>query len=260
MSSMIELKKDMQLYGKEIYTNDFLKAGFVSYNDENLCWYKVINHEVLCSVYILLSWRVPPLIPSLHYCAYPLYVPVAVPESSVVERDVFRWVGNIQTAHLKLEYYGIRNPRNGDLAERFFRDTDIQQSSARRRGAELLQEITFPEFEKIHNQEDCYALHRAYWLKENIDDYERSGRTHNLIFPFAFIDEVICNEDEEMYPYCILRIQKMFDTFLAEKYAPLWQMQLDALNGIRREEYLAYLEERKRKFVKKLEKKLVIQV
>ncbi len=253
MSSMIELKKDMQLYGKEIYTNDFLKAGFVSYNDENLCWYKVINHEVLCSVYILLSWRVPPLIPSLHYCAYPLYVPVAVPESSVVERDVFRWVGNIQTAHLKLEYYGIRNPRNGDLAERFFRDTDIQQSSDRRRGAELLQEIIFPEFEKIHNQEDCYALHRAYWCKK-IDTF------NSLTFPSAFVDEVIYMEDKELYPYCILRVQGRLNFSPEHKYAPIWQMQLDALNGIRREEYLAYLEERKRKFVKKLEKKLGIQV
>lgn len=253
MSSMIELKKDMQQYGKDIYANDFLKAGFVSYNDENLCWYKVINHEVLCSVYILLSWRVPPLIPSLHYCAYPLYVPVAVPESSVVERDVFRWVGNIQTAHLKLEYYGIRNPRNGDLSERFFRDTDIQQSSDSRRGAELLQEIIFPEFEKIHNQEECYALHKAYWCKK-IDTF------NSLTFPSAFVDEVIYMGDTELYPYCIRRIQGRLNFSPEHKYASIWQMQLDALNGIRREEYLAYLEERKQKFVKKLEKKLGIQV
>lgn len=241
----MSIKEEFQNRIKQFFAEDLKKSGFISYQDENLCWYKVINQEVLCSVFFYIQWMRPPLFPQIHYCAYPLYIPVPVPERSIRVPDRFDWHGMIPRA-----FPGEFPVQGSDIQFNFNDEGDRV----------LLKSEIFPMFDAIHNLKDCYASNKAYWQKWTIDGYERSGRKNGLTFPFAFIDEVICNEDEEMYPYCILRIQKMFDTFLAEKYAPLWQMQLDALNGIRREEYLAYLEERKRKFVKKLEKKLGIQV
>lgn len=239
------IKEQYQNRIKNVFAEDLQNAGFISYNNENLCWYKVINHKVLCSVFFFIQWMQPPLFPQIHYCAYPLYVPVPVPERSIRVPDRFDWHGMIPRA-----FPGEFPVQGSDIQFNFNDEGDRV----------LLKSEIFPMFDAIHNLKDCYASNKAYWQKWNINGYERSGRTHNLIFPFAFIDEVICNEDKEMYPYCKARIQPVLDSHPTDKYAPLWQKQLDALNSIRREDYLAYLEERKQKFVRKLEKKLGIQV
>ena len=50
-----EEKEHMQRCARGIYAEKLKKAGFISYNGDDLSWYRVINNEILNTVYLFSS-------------------------------------------------------------------------------------------------------------------------------------------------------------------------------------------------------------
>ena len=63
---------------KMIYEDKLISAGFVSYNNEGLSWYKVLNGCILQSVYLYSLFPRAPFLMAEGYGCHPLFIPAPI--------------------------------------------------------------------------------------------------------------------------------------------------------------------------------------
>src|SRR5699024_1773033 len=66
-----------------IYAEKLRNAGFVSYKGEDLSWYKVVNSEIVQTVYLFSSWGMTPLLIQIGYGVHPLFIPAPIPQKII---------------------------------------------------------------------------------------------------------------------------------------------------------------------------------
>lgn len=238
------LKEKMVQYATGIFSEKMTKFGFLSYNSENLSWYRVVNHQVLQTVYFFTEFRFPFLV-SIGYGVHPLYIPAPLPQkfyippSAVQDTEVMWWLREaVAGKHVLYE------------------NTSINCLDTPDHGAEWLDKAIFPVFQELKTERLVYE----YWL--SIYSHSKPKVSQ------AFLDQVIYQGDDLQYSWCAQIYRTRYDNMSAHTYKDRRTLellaklkpQLEALEMGKRDEYLAVLEERKKKFVKKLESKLGIEV
>lgn len=243
------LKSQMMLYANGIFAEKLKAMGMVSYNDEGLSWYRVVNGTVLQSVYFNSHFLAPFLV-DIYYGIHPLYIPAPIPypfyqsASSVRESEV---------AHL------LRYPHR--VSRVIYEGTSINCFNTSNRGAEVLDEIVFPLFQWLQNEKDVYT----YW---NTVYSGIRGKMQTPGISFCYLDQVLYQNDVSQYEKCL---QKYWDTYTRYltypdkardviKFISSMGPRLEAMRSGDRKSYLAILEERKRKFIKTLRSKLGIEI
>ena len=81
-----EEKEHMQRCARGIYAEKLKKAGFISYNGDDLSWYRVINNEILNTVYLFSSlnmFSITPLRMEVGYGMHPLFIPAPIPQKII---------------------------------------------------------------------------------------------------------------------------------------------------------------------------------
>ena len=223
-------------------------AGFVSYNGEDLSWYKVLNHEVLQTVYLYSDCGRFPLTLEIGYGIHPLFIPAPVPQKVVTQG---LWWNEVHTSIM------LPTPQ-APLAV----NACVSCPTEGRHGIERLEEIAFSKFNQTQSLRDCYAYHKEYyqkWIAEGRAKYPERDWI-NFITSLEFVDEAIYMADQEMYPTCTRTVKERLSGYLDEKARERTQLRLEVLNGEHRDEYVAYLDRQKELFANKLEKKLGIRV
>ena len=107
-------------------------AGFVSYNGEDLSWYKVLNHEVLQTVYLYSDCGRFPLTLEIGYGIHPLFIPAPVPQKVVTQG---LWWNEVHTSIM------LPTPQ-APLAV----NACVSCPTEGRHGIERLEEIAFSKF------------------------------------------------------------------------------------------------------------------
>ncbi|MGN1306706.1 MAG: hypothetical protein ACI4V3_03470 [Faecousia sp.] len=194
-----ERKEQLQRCVRAYYSDMLKNEGFVSYKDEGLSWYRIINHEVVQSVHLYLnSLRWSRL--CMGYAAHPLYLVPWVP-FGITYSQTGPWGDEIMTQDLY--------PHSECI---FDNDTPISCPLSEKNGAERLTDIVFPILRQIHTERDAYLFHKQRRKSIHPPDVIAS------VISAEFCDEVVYFEDEEMYPACLKRAKQLvgiYERFLS---------------------------------------------
>lgn len=249
--SLIDKKEHLKRWSEKYCAEKLRKQGFVDYNQDALCWYKVLNGEVLQAVFIFNNTPFVPLNPTYCCVMHPLFVDVPIPykvsiRGTISEDDGFP---------VYLDTPQIEESE----------DCRVMATDSPGGGSERLDQVIFPTFSKASTLEEVYAYFKTNWW--NYDwcfSAKDGGEEHKLNYRFSLTRPMIAMaiylDDQEMYPHCVKRLE---ECKRAGRFCRDMDWVVSALAAIQegnREEFLQGLEKTKKKMCKKLEKKLGIRI
>lgn len=160
-----EEKEHMQRCARGIYAEKLKKAGFISYNGDYLSWYKVINNEILNTVYIFSSlnmFSITPLRMEVGYGMHPLFIPAPIPQKIIFFDYWEDEVMQVVYPHCRREVYD--------------QITRVTCYDTPGRGAEFLDDEIFPAFAQASTEDEVYRIHAKNYLINNENHYSNGGK------------------------------------------------------------------------------------
>ena len=236
----INKKAHLQKWARTYFADHLRELGFVSWRGEDLSWYKLVGGEVLLTVYLFDHFGYLPMIPCL---AYGIHAPFVKPEMPM--KVTMRSTGGVFET---MSYLFFDTPKRQMSPEIQVMATDTPDGGYRK-----FEEKVLPIFNRIHTLEDAYRFFWKYYFDRGVRRLER-GLQYGVKQPFAsmdFLDEAIWLNDTEMMERCAKDPDLWYP--IRKREAKRLQMQKDALNG-HRDEYLRELEQRRNRYLRKLQK------
>lgn len=244
-SPKIDKKAHLQRWSKECFFDKLSSAGFTSYKDEGLSWYKVVNGELLHSVYLFNQSPYLPMMPVLGYGCHPLFISAPIPQKVTIR-------GWVDVPVMRRLYFDCPKVQ-------FDENTFVLCTESPERGAEILDRDLFPLFSKVQTIEDAYLLFREH-TKGLARIYRETWPDGNYSGSVATLDEMdmaIYLNDTEMLQIYANDIENWY------KLRPSERKRIDGMcNAIfcnQRDDYLMCLDDRKNKFLKTLRQKLKLR-
>lgn len=243
--SVFDKKLHLMRWANGTFSERLINKGFVSYHGEGLSWYKVVNNEVLLTVFFHAFSPVVPMVPAIGYGIHPLFIEAPIPQKVVVRG----WIDNEVMSRI---YFA--GPK-----KQFDQNTFVLCPQTPLLGAEMLEEKLFPIFDSVCTVEDAYNFHKLRYLKyasQNHIDLFNAG--NEIITTNDFVDIAIYMNDIELFPLCLNDIS-LKDGW-SKKEQPRMNAQRIAIIDNARDVYLLQLAKRKQKFVHKLNQKLGVGI
>lgn len=238
-------EEHMSRWAKQYFYDQLMEAGFRSYQDKGLSWYKIIDDSIIQTVYLYSSWSGTIMQPELGFGCHPLFVPAKLPQK-LADPSAWGWDNVVMSVRKFPGPYVL------------YADFCVHCNTLPRGGAELLDEIVFPHFSGIHTLEEVYQAHKSYYVNK-LEDFLRD-HTWDQYNGWAtcreFVDEVIYMGDWDMLKYCERDLD--LDWCVGAKDRQRVTEQREAVYGDGREAFLQMLEKRKKRFLSRLEKNLVL--
>lgn len=241
-----------QRYIREVMADRLQQAGFVSRKGEGINWYRIVNEEVIQTVYFRTSKKYVPVWLEIGYGAHPFFIPPLVHK------------GPHLGEHLGYEQCYNRIPKLTPVSEgpsiqasvlwkesnSIYRQPDVMVlcPADEYRGRDILEQV-LQTLEPLQSARSCYDAHKR-WREKEIEN----GAL--LTMSPYFVDEVIYWDDRALLPYCRTYISSMIKVLeRAEKTGKFYfkshaehlqQLRFlkDYVEPYRREEYLHILKER----------------
>lgn len=255
--SAAQLLEYTQVYVRDVFADLLRQEGFTSLDGDDVCWYRVVNKEVVNSICFYTHWYHEPVSLEVGYGIHPLFIPpFQNPKVHLTSQPGSCEVMDSQQLICK----------EGGFGRVYYSpNTPVYMPWGEDRGLHTLESILIPQMNSIQTVVDCYKMHK--------DRYLNSGAAFEQIvynlFSADFIDEGILVEDKELYPYFwswIDHKRQIIGSFNEKQRARreirnlLHQMQIQeaVLATGNREAFLADLEQRKDKVIKMMNKKMKI--
>ena len=245
----------MQTYVRAVFADRLQKEGFVSMNGDDICWHRIVNQEIINTVFFYTLWSTYPVIPMIGYGIHPLFV---MPYSSSKVR-----IPDYPSNQEITPSLPITGKMKGS-GYRFFSPTiPVMVPNTEDQGLYTLDEIILPQMQSVRTIEECYSLHKSRYTEDK--KYPLQQRLNAS--SGDLIDEAIYVADEEFYPYYLSLIERRYQASkrldpkqLNKRENRQWIDQVIAqraalLEG-KRDEFLAGLERRKENTIALLKKKL----
>lgn len=253
-------------YVDAVFADRLQEEGFINLENRSLCWYRIVNNEIINMICVNSSWNNLPLLLTVGYGIHPLF---ATPF----------YTHSVHLSSSNPPYdFGIyrRQVLIGPKPQApFSRDILVYAPSSGDRGLETLDDIILPEMEKSKTIADCYNLYqskaaadREHYKKVWKEDISlaRSFRGY-----MTCIDTGIYLNDTEMYPVYDAMLEEEIDcrrqdlqskdsSLLTDDDIEFWQQRRNAMTSEGRDEYLTILAQRKAKNIAMLKKKFGIVV
>lgn len=237
INSFVPVKHRVQAWSRMFFAEHLKENGFVSYCDEDISWYRLVNGELLQTVYLYSrSSSAFTAFASIGYGMHPLFISAPIPQKPVVRG----WTDDEIMTRIRLQ---PPLTTTVEIPSLMVPTTDL-------RGAEKLDEFILPLFEECATMTDAYLWYKSRYLVT-----ETPKRT------FAtpeFIDWVIYMGDTQMYAFCIRALEQwnMPDKKTQQKK----KTQIAAMRDGQRDIYLKTLETKKKCNITRLQNKVGIMV
>ena len=260
---MAKIKTDIlnahaQNYIRAVMADQLCREGFVSRGEKYLHWYRVVNGSIMQTVYFYTHWKALPMFMSIAYGCHPLFIPPEYPSGI--------YMGSM------LRSYEVMNPGKviGKKADNisnsiFAPDACVSCPDDPYRGCDILSSI-LEKLNKIQTIEQCYTEHKHRYIHA-AEMLKLPAEETFCRVSVDFMDEVVYMADDELYPYCILRIIGELERYTkAQENRNLWKIEKYELSTLtqlraaiidhRREEYMIYLQERQAQSIMQLKRKV----
>lgn len=196
-----------QRYIREVMADLLRAEGFVSRKGEDINWYRVVNNEVIQSVYFTTRHTALPAFLDIGYGSHPFFIPPVFSKGPYLYAEP----GYEQICDIIPELipdstpYGYRRSQILKTSNAAYRIPDalIMCPADDRKGSDILEQVLLM-LERMQTPLDCYYIHKAMRQKQ-IDN-----RRWLTMSPY-FVDEVVYWDDEPLYSYCREYILGMID-------------------------------------------------
>lgn len=241
-----ELKRQMMIYSAEIFAKKLEDFGMKSYRDEGLCWYKVVNGEILQSVYFISETKFPFLV-SIFYGLHPLYYQLKIPMN--------HYIPTYKLSHDETMIF-LRGVERG--YKKTLPGTAINYLRTPERGAEWLDIEVFPLFCEHQTAASVYSYWKSVYYGPN------PGKCFDQM---GFLEQVIFENDVPLFDVCYNEWKPVIDrplpigeSKLFRDYRHKLERIMDVFFTKDRSSYLIMLEERKKKLIRQLEDRVGIMI
>lgn len=241
-----------QRYIQEVMADRLKQAGFVSRKGECINWYRIVNDEVIQTVYFRTSNKFVPVWLEIGYGAHPIFIPPLVHKGPYLSGNPVYEQYYDRIPELTPDSTGRTSRRSMIIKESnsVYSEPDVMVlcPADEYKGRDILDRV-LQMLEPLQSSRSCYEAHKI-WREKEIEN-----GMFLTMSPY-FVDEVIYWDDSSLLPYCRNYISSMIK-FLesAEKTGKLFyksdaerlgQLRIlkDYVEPYRREEYLHILKER----------------
>ena len=241
--SKVFIKQQVQEFVRAVFADTLREEGFTSYKNEDFCWFRVVNHEVVHHVFFITPYRHCPIEAFVSCGFYPLYAEIDIPTSPYMYNCNIGAPPFVTQVHWPCE---IPWPGNGN----------VMCSRDDTHGLNLLKEKVLAQFEGMDSALDCYNRHKDMRLQSLMGASMFEYRPYN-----DFIAEMIYHDDSELYEDFLKAIEKYRRRDLSNTKAPEYVRerlaQLDTWQRAiteDRQPFLDELEKKKADFIERLQK------
>lgn len=235
INPLLPVKQRLQVWSRMYFADKLRAAGFISYNGEDLSWYRLVDGQVLQSVYLYSRSSSFTAFASVGYGMHPLFISAPMPQKPVVRG----WTDDEIMSKIHL-----RPPltTTAEAPSLMVPATDL-------RGAEKLDEFILPLFEEHTTMVDAYL-----WYKARYVAMETQKRTFATL---EFIDWAIYMDDTEFYPFCLRALEQRNCSY-DPKDQKKKEAQIAAMRDGQREAYMKTLNTKMKRNMTRLLKKVEI--
>lgn len=233
-------------YIEAVFAERLLEEGFVCPDDRLLCWYRVVNKEVVHSLCFFSRWSNVPILMEVAYGIHPLFVP------PFYSGDVY-----ISARPDDDERFYETRINEGNISHfaPYSQDVLVYAPQHGGHGVDTFNSIILPQMDSVTSIEQCYRLNR------------KMHHGHHCGMSPTLIDEAILLEDICAYDNCKRAVDKLLRLYQAKsenhsgrrEYKDMLarlQVQKQALFEKDRESFLRNLELRKEKTIALLVKNI----
>lgn len=243
-----EMLPHVQGYVRAVAADRLRRDGFVSFKERDCAWYRVVNNEVIQTLYFFTKFPYIPIILNVGYGIHPLYVEPFYPSGVNYVR-----ISNDEVMRETLIMSAKSN-------RSYSSDIMVECPNDEYKGFDIIEEI-LQKMDSVNTAEKAYLNHKAR--------YERAGTYWAA--SMDFFDEAIRYNDTDIFELCMSPLEKEIKTWngwaeargrkgkIADNLDHL-ALQKQALLTGNRDEVLSALQARQRKIVKALKRNVGIQV
>ena len=179
-------------YIQDVFADRLQEEGFVCPDERMLCWYRVVNHEVIHSLCFFSQWSHVPIYMEVAYGIYPLFV------SPFYSSDVY-----IPMRPIDDERFYETQIQEGDVKRfsPYSGDALVYAPQRDGHGVDTLNSFLLPQMNSVTTVEQCYRINRK--LHRGIS----CGMSPTLI------DEAILLEDILAYDNCRRAVEKLMKMY-----------------------------------------------
>ena len=228
------LKQQVQQYVRDVFADTLREAGFTSYKNDDICWFRTINGEVAHHVYFGTKWCHTPILLDITYGFYPLYADIDIPTTPYAyDRMGDYLVDRLAVLSPNITYPGsdcLMCPNDGSY------------------GLTVLTEKVLPAFTGMDSAQNCYSRHKALQKqgKEGLEDIFK------YLPPPSLINQMIYNDDAQLYPAFLEMLDRIALELSSNPYVSAKSLNESLAKFAR---YRIAIEENRQPFIDELEKK-----
>ena len=229
---------------RALFADRLRQEGFVSYKNQDVAWYRLVNQEVLQTIYFYTIDSFIPVFMNIGVGCHPLYVEPKFTASVRYSKD-----------------------RNNEVRfqEKLFVDFPLKSYSsdilvmcpAEEQKRMAIFENILKELEPIHSAWEAYQAHKAMYSKR---------RTFRSIST-DFINEMIFYQDVEMYEktlpdieFLLKESQELSDMRSYAERGKILEIQIQAIRSGNYDEVLAMIQQKRERVVRALKRNFGIEV
>lgn len=197
MSNNSQLFEHIQRFVREVMADTLRAAGFSSYKGEGIHWYRIVNNEVVQSIYFVTSHTQLPVFLEIKYGFHPLFILPVFQKSPYFYNmpkyeQMYDRIPEIIPGSMP---YGFMGTSLYGMTRRPYRpDAQVLAPPDMGNGLTTLEQV-LKELNGLSTSIACYQKHKN----------RRSGEIGNdnwLMMSPYFVDEVLYAKDEALYSYC----------------------------------------------------------
>ena len=259
-----EILEASQQYIRAVFADRLREEGFVSPNSCDFMWYRVVNQEVINSIFFYTGSRYEPISLRMGYGVHPLFITPYVPKDVYTRNPPYNLVIFSDEVILSEE-----RPNIGERGHAIFYAGDywVDMPMGKDKGLYTFDGIILPQMENTRTQRACFDLHKELVLSEPViypkDMLITLDRKLNRASGDYF-DEAIFFNDQELFPDYYKKAKERLDRILADPKRKKTKQQKEDLERRRqqvevfaggpREPYLEVLAQRRLKNIALLQK------
>lgn len=238
-----------------VFADRLLAEGFRCPDEKLLCWYRVVNKEIVNSICFYTVWSSMPLMVSIGYGIHPLFtLPARIPSVYAPDRPT--------DAETFCNQPLLPDPDIGHCHMNMYSADAQVYAPEGGFGIYTLDGVLLPIMDKVQTIEDCYLMHKQNLLNQEFGSVENRLGAASI----TFMDEAIYCNDTEVFPCFAPFLDQRIRFYENERIshptskslrAALQHvmMQKHALYEGGRDEYLAYLQQQRMANIAQLKKK-----
>lgn len=231
-------------YIEEVFANRLKEEGFFCPDDRLLCWYRILNNEVLQTICFYSCWSNVPLIVSIAYGVNPLFKkPFATTDVSSPKRPDGAGFSRAE----------IRADGEKQWMAPYAPDAQVYAPIDGSRGRHTLEENVFPLLNSIQTLAQCYRLHLDSPQRYDIS-YAKSLADMGIYLQDDQNFSLLLNEVDDGIRRCDWELERRPKSSEHAKLKQEYLLLREVLRGNDRSGYVAVLEAKKQKTLQALKK------